>query len=114
MEIKIILLNVLTEHSVMKRSVELLQRSKVGVIYSTDSAVNTQYEATIGIQTPLKNSHTQYEANIGIQTPLKNSQLQFRKMDVRELNQFLKIDERQAVKEVMLTEINTIPSNKFV
>lgn len=45
----------LNELSVMKGSVELLQkdirRSKVGVIYSTDSAVNTQY---VAIQTPLK------------------------------------------------------------
>jgi hypothetical protein len=36
------------------------------------------------------------------------------KSDVRELNQFWKIDERQTVKEVMLTEVDTIPSNKFI
>jgi hypothetical protein len=53
MEIKILLLKVLTELSVTKGSVELLQkeirRLKVGV-----SAVNTQYEANIGIEIPLK------------------------------------------------------------
>jgi hypothetical protein len=32
------------------------------------------------------------------------------KSDVGELNQFLKTDEGQPVKEVMLTEVNTIPS----
>jgi hypothetical protein len=60
MEMKSLLLYVLTELSVMKGRVELLQkeigRSKVGVTDSTDSAVNTQYEANVGVQTPLKNS----------------------------------------------------------
>jgi hypothetical protein len=62
MEIKTIMLKVLTELSVMKGSVELLpkeiRRSKVGVTCSTDSAVNTQYETNIGILTPLKNIHS--------------------------------------------------------
>jgi hypothetical protein len=31
------------------------------------------------------------------------------KSDGRELNQFLKTDERQPVKEVILTEVSTIP-----
>jgi hypothetical protein len=108
MEIKTLLLKVLTELSVLEGSVELLQkgtrRSRVGVIDSTDSAENAQYEA-----------------NEGIQSLLKNSQLQLRKMDVSvghkelkgdvgELNQFKKIDERQPVKEGILTEVSTIPA----
>jgi hypothetical protein len=111
MEIRTLLTKVLIELSVMKGSVELLQkeirRSKVGVIDSTDSAVNTKHEA-----------------NTGIQILLKNSQLQLRKMDVSvgrkelksdvgELNQILKTDERQSVKEVILTEVNTNPA-KFL
>jgi phosphatidate phosphatase PAH1 len=108
MEIKTLLLKVLIEFSVMEESVELLQeemrRLKVGVIDSTGSAVNTQYEA-----------------NVDIQTLLKNTQLQLRKMDmsvghkelngdVGDLNQLIKTDEKQPVKEIILTEVNTIPA----
>jgi uncharacterized Rossmann fold enzyme len=72
MKNKTLQLKVLTELSVMKGSVELLQkeirRLKVGVVGSTDSAVNTQYEA-----------------NIDIQIMLTNGQLQFRKMDMLDI-----------------------------
>jgi uncharacterized small protein (DUF1192 family) len=69
-EIKTLVLKVLTELSVLKGRVDLLQeeirRSKVEVSESTDSAV-----------------YAQHEVNISIQNLLKNSQVLSREMDVR-------------------------------
>jgi hypothetical protein len=108
MEIKTLVLEVLTKLSVMKVSVELLQkeirRSKAGVTDSTDSAANTQYAANIGIQIPLKNSQLQL-GKMDVSVECKGL-----KSDVRGLNQFLKTDERQSVKEVILTDVSIIPA----
>jgi hypothetical protein len=98
---------VLTELSVVKGRVDLLQeeirRSKVEVSESTDSAVNAQHEVNISIQNPLKNSHI-LSREMDVRAGRKEL-----KSNVGELNQFLKTDERQPIKEVILTDVNTIP-----
>jgi hypothetical protein len=49
---------VLTEFNAMKGGIEILQkefrRMKVRVVDGTDRTVNAQYEASVGIQIPLK------------------------------------------------------------
>jgi hypothetical protein len=108
MEIKTLVLKVLTELNVVKGRVDLLQeeirRSKVEVSDNTDSAVKAQHEVNISIQNPLKNSQV---LSREMDVSAERREL---KSNVGELNQFLKTDERQPVKEVILTDVNTLPA----